>query len=139
MKDPWSTHQILAELRRVGRNVDASVIGGCIKTLINQGLVKEPKSGLYIRVEIRQPIKVEIPTFTAVAEKRDAERPAAQAEPIDRLADLSARARRLAEEVSALASDIEDVALEVEQRRIADRSDADKLRQLRDLMTSIGG
>lgn len=63
---------------------------------------------------------------------------AAPTEPIDRLAGLAATLKELSVKVGAMAKEVEDVAISVEERIQAIHADTEKLRQLHALLKSLG-
>jgi hypothetical protein len=141
--EPWSLEQVKNELVRKKQAIAENSVNLCLQNLRGLGLVSEPKRGMFVRVSDKpkielvakaQPAAPGAPTLSPlplVAEK-------GAAETIDRLASVAAAMRALAAQAQAAASEIEDVALDVEARVQGIRSDALKLRQLQDLLKSIG-
>ena len=146
IKDPWTRDQVMGELRRGGMTPDRAVIDGCLAHLCDARLVKQSPPGLYIRVLARQittstqendpvpsPIRATT-TITAPAQPATAT-PAAALSPgdkfVSRLGDLGALLRRAADEVDA-------IALEVDAQLQAAAAGGDKLRQLKALLSELG-
>lgn len=133
---------ILGDMKDKGINVDLQTLTGCLNTLKNTGLVREVGKGEFIRV----PIPADKPALTLtsmqdlkVAAKSEAAPEAKPpADPLDRMAALAEQARGLAKQLTALAGEIEGVALDAEDRIKAVREDTAKLEQLRKLLQSIG-
>lgn len=136
IQEQWSREQIVAELRRSGQSLAVNVIHGCLDNLRGRGLITEPVSGRFIRVTAKprtSPAVTEdqaeddmpAPIKTPAASSAPTELPA-----LGRLADLAQRAR-------AIASEMEDVALEVQQQIDAINAKSAKLQQLGALLKEI--
>lgn len=135
IKEPWTKEQIYGELRRAGATVDRAVVEGCFATLGDRGLVKESPRGSYIRIAAREPqptITEEIPMSSTIRPIITAAPPAAApaTDTLSRLANLGSLLRRAADEVDAL-------ALDVEARVQEAGKGSDKLRQLQALLKEI--
>lgn len=136
MQEPWTREQIVAELRRSGKNVSVSVIHGCLDNLRGRGLITEPKSGVFIRVKAKAR-----QSNTTDDETEEPMPPISQPAPalfttigtVDPVAKLAAIAGFL----RALAGDIEDTALEVQQSMDDIKADGEKLRKLRELLQVV--
>jgi len=145
MQEAWTKAQIAVELRRLGCGAARDVLEGCLATLTDSGLVKEPQRGSFIRVAVRQitptapatPTTPEEPAVQtnirpiAAAAANDAPAGTSGADTLTRLANLGALLRRAADECDA-------IALDVETRVQAAGQDGEKLRQLQALLKSIG-
>jgi len=146
---PWSTEQIASEVVRLGRNVDFSILVGCLNTLMRAGLVSEPIPRHFIRQKIRERkpaeprvepeelIEIETPQTQTTITMTAKPTPQPKA-PIDRIAALAQRARKIAEEARELATDMETAALEIEEQAQVERGEIQKLHQLKSLLKSIG-
>lgn len=138
----WTISQIVGEMRRSGKNLDLSVVAGCLATLLKSGLVREPQTGSFIRV-LAKP-KTQLMAVAADAgqgeESPGASTPAKpdERDTLAKLADLSAGVRAMALQFTDLAHAIDDVAIEVEERMLKINADSEKLAQLRKLLTGIG-
>lgn len=131
MQEAWSAQKISTELRRSGGSYDLSVITGCLNTLADSGIIKEPATGSFIRPAVRESItttKEEAPMATNV-------RTIAPAEPeqdsMTRFANVAKGLRRLADEV-------ELIALADAERTQKAEKDTENLRQLQALLKTIG-
>jgi len=138
ISEAWTIHQIRNELIRTGSNSDYRMIEGCLRTLKDSELVKEPDTGSFIRimskpktVRVSVPKEVQEQTMAVIAE---AKKPV---EPMDRLAALSAQVRVLSNQVLAIATEIENVALDVQDRLDRIHADTAKLRQLQELLKGL--
>lgn len=137
--EPWTIAQIASELRRTGKSLDPTMVGGCLSTLLRSGLVREPVTGSFIRVAAKP--KAQLAAVTVDAAPVAIEPVAAAPDERDtlaKLADLSAGVRAMALQFSDLAHAIDDVAIEVEERMQAINADSEKLAQLRKLLTGLG-
>lgn len=132
IQEQWTREQIVAELRRSGQSLAVNVIHGCLDNLRGRGLITEPASGRFIRVTAKprpiatndEAIEDDMPPPTKPAAVTT-ELPA-----LGRLADLAQRARNLA-------SEMEDVALEVQQQIDTISSKSAKLQQLAALLKEV--
>lgn len=147
-QEAWPLNKIIAELKRTGCNIGADVALGCLSTMTRTGLVKETAPRTFIRVTAkeRETLAV-VPIVTAVKASKPApaagSEPEAAAEPtapdtLAKLADLSAKVRAMADGFAALATAIDDVAIEVEERIAAVDAGNQQLAQLRALLKGIG-
>jgi len=131
---PWSKEQIVSELRRAGATVDRAVVDGCLITLCERGLVKEPSRGSFIRVIARLITQAteEFHDMSATARPAATQQPQPPAperdDSLSRLANLGALLRRAADECDA-------IALDVEARVQAAGKECETLRQLKALLT----
>lgn len=138
---PWSTQQIASELARLGSHVDFKVVSGCLNSLHEQGMVREQGNGIWLRTaapqmpQLVKPEKKEEPMVAKVAEVATV---AAPADPMDKLARIAAEARTLAAAATSIANLIEEVAIETESRIEKVQADTSKLRQLQELLKSLG-
>lgn len=138
LSGPWTTGQIVGEIRRQGHGIEFNVVQGCIARLVEQGLVREPEHGLFVRVAARMRVVAKPePEPEQPAERAPAHRPEEPANPLDRLGRIAATARSLAEQLAALASEIDSAAIDAEQRVETISADASKLRQLQQLIKSL--
>lgn len=139
-QEAWPLSKIVGELKRNGSSIGMDVARCCLSTMTKTGLVRETAPRVFVRVtaKARAPLAV-------VEHVTEATAPAAATPPqpeardtLTKLADLSASVRTMAQQFSALAAAIDDVALEVEDRIAAINADSAKLAQLRALLKGIG-
>jgi hypothetical protein len=137
INEPAKLSQIVSDMGKTGSRPDYQIVNGCLSSLIKAGLVKEPMSGLYMRVYVK-------PKLVSVKTEKETEIPAPEpvAEPVpssalDRLAQVSAKIKALAQTVTDLAREIDDVALEVHADIQNVNADHAKLSQLKNLLKSI--
>ena len=53
--DEWGKSKIHQEVHRTGSNQNGKVVDGCLNSLRNTGLIKEPRPGFFIRVTASTP------------------------------------------------------------------------------------
>ncbi|WP_176079335.1 hypothetical protein [Paraburkholderia tropica] len=136
IQEAWTRAEIATAMKRVTKSSpDVAVLDGCLARLKDAGLIRERAAGQYQRIEVREKEAVIVATaIVANPGPKLAEQPAA---PIDILAGLSSRVREMATQMVMLASDIETAALTIEQANESNSGELGKLRQLRELLTSL--
>lgn len=145
----WSNRQISAELYRQGTQVSPRIVDGCLRSLVDDGLVMEPRPMEFKQAAtLHKPSSApaEVMEFAQTTRKPEAVRMSVvakttappEAKPIDILAGLASRAATLAKQVSALAEDIENAAITITDSITAAERDSEKLRQLQSLLKGIG-
>jgi len=138
--EAWAGKQIHLELTRQGRSVDRSHVDGCLQSLKERGLVREPDVGMWIRVSAKPKPKPNLssvpPVNPSIMAQADAAEKAAT-DPLDRLAALAQSLRDLSKMANNLANEIEAAALDVDARIQAASADGAKLRQLQALLKGL--
>ena len=138
--EAWTSTQIIAEISRLGYSMrDSKAIIGCLDTLKRQGLIQEPERGSFIRIEVK-----ETTTFDKFIEETK-EKTMATSKPVtqikqsnlDRLINLSEKANGLAAQMKAMATELENVALEIEAEIQENSTSAQKLKQLQELLKGV--
>jgi hypothetical protein len=138
--EAWTSTQIIAEISRLGYSMrDSKAIIGCLDTLKRQGLIAEPERGSFIRTEVK-----ETTTFDKFIEETK-EKTMATSKPVtqikqsnlDRLISLSEKANGLAAQMKAMATELENVALEIEAEIQENSTSAQKLKQLQELLKGV--
>jgi hypothetical protein len=129
--EAWRPQEIHAEMARMGSNIERRVLDGCLNSLKDSGLLREPEPGRFIRNELKP--RAEAPP----AQPAELPAPESRRDALDELADCAAKVRELGYALKAQADCIERVALRVAEdtQRIA--ADGQKLQQLRDLLKSV--
>lgn len=151
-QDEWSPEQIATELGRTGVTPDMRILQGCLKALVEAGLVNRTgKLGAYEyqREPVREPrAKVTVltitqkekpemnPTTIAAAPKSIIE--TLPANPIDRLGELAQALSHLGEQMKMIGSQIADTAIEIQQQMESESDQLKKVKQLGELMKSLG-
>ena len=140
VSEAWTSTQIIAEISRLGYSMrDSKAIIGCLDTLKRQGLIQEPERGSFIRIEVK-----ETTTFDKFIEETK-EKTMATSKPVtqikqsnlDRLISLSEKANGLAAQMKAVATELENVALEIEAEIQENSTSAQKLKQLQELLKGV--
>ena len=140
VSEAWTSTQIIAEISRLGYSMrDSKAIIGCLDTLKRQGLIQEPERGSFIRIEVK-----ETTTFDKFIEETK-EKTMATSKPVtqikqsnlDRLINLSEKANGLAAQMKAVATELENVALEIEAEIQENSTSAQKLKQLQELLKGV--
>ena len=140
VSEAWTSTQIIAEISRLGYSMrDSKAIIGCLDTLKRQGLIQEPERGSFIRIEVK-----ETTTFDKFIEETK-EKTMATSKPVtqikqsnlDRLITLSEKANGLAAQMKAMATELENVALEIEAEIQENSTSAQKLKQLQELLKGV--
>ena len=139
---PWTTTQIIGEISRLGYSMrDSKAIIGCLDTLKRQGLIMEPTRGSFIRVEIKETSTLEIqkPIEETREQTMAISKPTTQLKQsnLDRLINLSDKANGLAAQMKIVASELENVALDIESEIQENLSSAQTLKQLQDLLKGM--
>jgi hypothetical protein len=138
--EAWTSTQIIGEISRLGYSMrDSKAIIGCLDTLKRQGLIQEPERGSFIRVEVK-----ETTTFDKFIEETK-EKTMATSKPVtqikqsnlDRLISLSEKANGLAAQMKSMATELENVALEIEAEIQENSTSAQKLKQLQELLKGV--
>lgn len=148
ISEPWTTAQIVTELNRLGSNMEFRIAAGCIRALVEAGLVVEQTKDQYYRVPVRpKPQTTTLPPEPVMAtaiKKAQAEVPLKTTppppppiSPIDKLTGLAARVENIVADLKVLAGDIETAALEIEEQRQAEDADTEKLRRLRSVLKEL--
>ena len=147
--EPWTVQQIYGELTRTGFSGDKRTVGGCLASLIATGLITEGPSGKFRRVAVKPLTKTPAAVAVAAATKEldmasqttAALKPALIKNPaphIDKLAMISNQARSIAEQIKELASNIETAAIEIDEQIKQGTEETAKLKQLQQLLKSLG-
>ena len=140
VSEAWTSTQIIAEISRLGYSMrDSKAIIGCLDTLKRQGLIQEPERGSFVRVEVK-----ETTTFDKFIEETK-EKTMATSKPVtqikqsnlDRLISLSEKANGLAAQMKSMATELENVALEIEAEIQENSTSAQKLKQLQELLKGV--
>lgn len=157
MQEMWTANQVISELNRLGFNrQEHRIVLGCLTSLRDSGLVKEPKQGYFVRAEVRvkqavttqpdhqeptqptQPVKTEMPKKEAEMPQVKAKTPAPNTTPLERIGGLSAQVLDVVKQLHQLAADIDAAAIEMEEQLEKVKEDNAKLIQLKSLLKSIG-
>lgn len=141
--NPITPGKLSNEMSRVtGSKVDIKVITSCLNTMKERGLIREVQSMNFVRVPPKPRLVSEKKELPSKEEAMQAKPQESKAFPppvaaIDRLAVISSKVRDLSKTITALASEIDDVAIEVEQQMQAIKADTLKLSQFKEFLKSI--
>lgn len=137
--EAWTSTQIIGEVSRLGYSMrDSKAIIGCLDTLKRQGLIQEPERGSFIRIEVKEITTLD-KFLDETKEKTMAAKPVTQIKQtnLDRLISLSEKANGLAAQMKAMATELENVALEIEAEIQENTASAQKLKQLQELLKGV--
>lgn len=135
INEAWPSKSIAAELTRQGQIRDFSIIGGCLNTLKEVGLIKEVAPGHFQRVKPKPTTEKEAELMTATPSKPSAK--SEPTEPVDRLAAIGTKLRGLSKLFLELADDIDEATLAFEEKASGNDEELAKLRQLKGLLKSL--
>lgn len=135
INEAWPSKSIVAELTRQGQIRDFSIIGGCLNTLKEAGLIKEVAPGHFQRVRPKPTTEKEAELMATTPPKLPAK--GELTEPVDRLAAIGTKLRGLSQTFLALADDIDEAALLFDEKASSNDEELAKLRQLKGLLKSL--
>lgn len=153
INEAWNANQINSELARTSTPVEFRTILGCLNGLVGAGLVKESPNGCFQRVRIIS--KPERSTEKDSAENANPDNSQSQTsrvigmqptnskekiiiDPIEKIGQLAMQCREIMDAVQRLASNIETVAIEVQENFSSRDAEVQKLKQLQQLLKSLG-
>ena len=150
--EEWTEFQIASEMRRVtGSAPDLKVARGCLRDLADSGLIRR-RNDQFRRAaapdktpqkEAEMPAAKAITTLHLKPAPKAAGLPdQAAASPIEILGDIAgsivALSKGVAEQLQQLASRVEEAAIQIEQGQEANAANLQKLKQLQQLLRSLG-
>lgn len=135
INEAWPSKSIAAELTRQGQIRDFSIIGGCLNTLKEVGLIKEVAPGHFQRVKPKPTTEKEAELMVTAPSKPSAK--VEPTEPVDRLAAIGTKLRDLSKTFLELADDIDEATLAFEEKASGNDEELAKLRQLKGLLKSL--
>ena len=135
INEAWPSKSIVSELTRQGQIRDFSIIGGCLNTLKEAGLIKEVAPGHFQRVKPKPTTEKEAELMAVTPPKSPAK--AEPTEPMDRLVAIGTKLRGLSQMFVELAEDIDEAALAFEEKASGNDEELAKLRQLKGLLKSL--
>lgn len=120
-----------------GASVDIHTMRGCLACLQEVGLVKEVVPGSFRRVEVKERQKMTMTKSPAQAGLNPA--PAAGGlPPMEVLAGIAAKVRTAMAGLGALADEIDNAALAIEERSAASEKEVAKVKQIATLLKELG-
>lgn len=141
VQQPWQTFQIATALKNMtGSQADVRVVQGCLNDLVDSGLIRETQRRYYQRIQVEEKKKPPEPKMPAAANKPEvvAVEPR-KAAALEVLVELATEVVGVADHIKRIAERMEDCALAIEQEREASTDELASLRQLKNLLKSIGG
>lgn len=147
--DEWTEAQVAGEMRRVtGSSPDLKVVRGCLRDLADSGLIRR-RNDKFRRAaapEKTQQKESEMPAAKAVTtlQLKPAAKPEPQVapSPIEILGDIAGSivelSKGVAVQLQQLASRVEEAAIQIEQGQEANAANLQKLKQLQQLLRSLG-
>lgn len=137
-QEAWTVVQVQSELHRTNSSLrDRRTIEGCLASLVDTGLVKEPQRGVFVRVKVNES-ELADPTFSAGDDAEDV--PQAMPEPqspLDKLGELALQITQHANSLKTLAHKLETAALEIAEQHSKDLAQLEKLKQLAVLLKEV--
>lgn len=129
IQSPQSITWITSALKRAGGTSDLKVVGGCLSTLKESGLVREPKAGTFQRDPV--PGSREDPKVT------HGEGESLPLTFLERMADLALGMRATGIRCAEIADKLEELAVEIEEGQKSDGDAAQKLRALQNALKGL--
>lgn len=143
--EEWTAGQIGAEMHRTGTAIDMKTLQGCLASLTNQKLIKEPDPGVFTRKEkpVAKPAAQEPEYFTKPKEATvltiaTSNQAKAKAAPIDVLSDICQQIDVISAGLKKLKGDIEVAAITIEEQFAESEKRSEKLKQLQELLKNLG-
>lgn len=147
MVEAWTPQQICADLARQQTPIERRIVDGCLAHLCELGLVRKPNHGQFQRIAPKvaaQRAEAEAEEITEQEEDMPNSKPAPVPAADDRLGSsgsMAAKIRsfgaRVHAECNALATEVEEHALALEQSVAAATADSARLKQLQALLRGI--
>lgn len=126
----WTPSQISQELHRItGSRIDMHILKGCLMTMAGAGLVRVTSSGTYQRVALVQPVP-------PAHDQRDL--PVSHIEKTSKPASAIELLAGIAKSLRAVADEIDAAAISIDDAKSKDAQELGKLRQLQQLLKSLG-
>ena len=164
--EPWTSAQVMTELGRLNKTTEQRVVLGCLASLKELGLVKEPSIGLWIRTEVRtkqihailpykikdiepeEVIEATQPVETIMKPKKETAVPPINTQPVaqkadpnvtplERIGGLSQQVLTIIQSLHQLAADIEATAIEVEEQMEKINKDSAMLKQFQQILKGL--
>jgi hypothetical protein len=139
----WSAAQVGSAIQRAsGAAMDRKTLDACLHQLKDAGLVQKRADGTFCRARVAEEKEVvaKTPPDEAILVKGTDVPLTTKPEgngPFERMAALAGNMRLHATYLNQMASEVEAIALELEERRESDDVEAQKLRQLKSLLKEL--
>jgi outer membrane murein-binding lipoprotein Lpp len=143
--EQWTTNQLIAELARRGTTMQLNHVTGCLRTLVDAGLVTEtstPGAYLWQRVPVKEEKPKSRPAPAALVKSEAAgvyHLPVEEKlSPMARLEQIAVKVSQLGAQVAVLSNELADAIIDVQAQQEASRANLQKLAQLQALLKGIG-
>lgn len=135
ISEPWRSFQVLTALRNMtGSTPDVRIVQGCLRDLVDSGLIRRTGTDHYQRIQVEKKTKPQEPKMGEPAKKIETQpEPKRSSSPLEMLGELANELVGMAEHMKRLSDRIEDVALAVEQERESNAKSMESYRQLKAL------
>ncbi|MBN3839301.1 hypothetical protein [Burkholderia sp. Ac-20349] len=142
IREAWSANKIVTEMSRMGSStrVDFRTAQGCLDSLKDAGLIKEPERGAFQRVTPRERETISLPAGEQSLPPVEPVAPAAiqttadESTPISILGGIASALREQAAELIQIADRIDTAALGIEERVEHSERRLSKFRELSALL-----
>ncbi len=134
--DYWPVKQIIGEIQRATKSrPDMTVVMGCLKSLKEQGLIREDKDGCYTKVPVKE--KPVNPAPEALHFPTKAQPEPEQKSSFDALVSLGKRLNDVAAQINNIVAELENVVLAIEQEKQDGEKNMQQLRQFQSLLKTL--
>lgn len=147
IQEYWSAAQIGSAIQRSsGSTMDRKTLDGCLLRLKDAGLIQSRADGTFRRVQVRDGEKKEmaenrVPESTGIAPAKTLNPVDNISDPkdtpLDRLAGIATVLRLHGTILHNAAKEVEEIALELEERNEAGDAEVQKLRQLKSILKEL--
>lgn len=121
-----------------GASLDIHTMRGCLGRLKEAGLVKEVVPGSFRRVEVKEKLTMKVPKIPTLVGVAAAPVPAVgHAEPMELLAGIASKVRTAIAGLGALADEIDQAALAIEERASANAKELAAVKQIAALLREL--
>lgn len=135
ISEQWNRHKIYGELGRIGHNIEKASVDGCLKYLMEMGLVREPARGSFIRIVAKPRAQTHDIELSAPRVPPQATNPlAVPADPLDQMAAVATALRAQAKHLNEQADLIDEIAINSQDQLTRASADSAKLKQLQQLL-----
>lgn len=131
-QDAWTANQVMQELKRQGYQYSISSTAGCLKSLIETGLVREPKPGLFQQITPGNKPDHEQPKLVV-----DKNPEPVRMTPEEQIDDIAKRLNALAEDGKRINEDAGLMAIELQDLKDKIAGRASDMQQLELILQRI--
>lgn len=142
VREAWPDHVIMQELRRQGSNLAMDIIRGCLETLRRQNLVREVEPRQFQQINHHEradgspkdTADMASPENTTTTHRPSAATAVAANSPAAIKLSALDRLARVSVSLHSIASELEDIAIQVDEDLRDSGKESEELRQLRDML-----